>query len=96
MKPLGPILQKIRIIAAAADWVEIDHQANIQMVSFSNGPDRINVYYSKMTVATIIKHPKQGVNQMYRQRVPFDKLAELFKNPRAHLGTGYHEKKALA
>jgi hypothetical protein len=61
------------------------------MVSFTNGPDRINVYYSRMTVATVVDHPKFGRNSMYRKQVTFIDLAKIFANPRAHLGIGYHQ-----
>ena len=65
------------------------------VVSFKKGDSRINVYYSKMTVATVVTHPKWGCNQMFRRGVYGKALSEIFKNPRAHLNLigipGYHE-----
>lgn len=91
---IDPRLGKIRSIAGLAGWIEIDHQENIFMVSFTNGPSRINVYYSRMTVATVVDHPKWGRTTMYRKHVDFKSLEEIFSNPRAHLHTkgipGYH------
>lgn len=87
------ILQQIRKIAADHNWLELDHQENIKMISFSNAVDRINVYYSKMTVATCINHPKQGNTQLFRKCVTFDELVEIFSKPRVHTGKGYQRRK---
>ncbi len=88
-------LKESRKSASKYGWDEIDHQENIMMVSFKKGDSRINVYYSKMTVATVVTHPKWGRNQMFRRGVYGKALSEIFKNPRAHLNLigipGYHE-----
>ena len=88
-------LKAIREMAKEAGWAEIDHQENISMVSFAKGSSRINLYYSRMTVATIVDHPRYGRNQMFRKRVPMAVLRELFNNPRRHTWhedriRGYH------
>ena len=83
------VIQEIRRIASGEKWIEIDHQEKIKMLSFSNAIDRINVYYSRMTVATCIRHPKQGDTQLFRKHCTFDELQEIFKNPRVHSGKGY-------
>lgn len=62
------------------------------MISFSNGSSRINVYYSKMTVATVVDHPKLGRQTLYRKGIIFQDLEKIFKNPRVHLGTGYRRR----
>lgn len=88
-------LSEARGFAKAQGWEEIDHQENIFMVSFRRGDARINVYYSKGTVATIVTHPRWGRNQMFRKHVWGNALLEIFKNPRAHLNAhgipGYHQ-----
>lgn len=90
MLPINQVrLDKTRQIAGNRGWAEVDHQENILMVSFTNGPDRINVYYSRMTVTTVIDHPKLGRNSLYRRRVDFTTLEKIFENPRVHLGIGY-------
>lgn len=88
-------LDASRKFASEFGWQEIDHQENISMVSFSRDGCRINVYYTKMTVATIVNHPKWGRNQMFRKNVYGDHLRAIFENPRAHLMRdgipGYHQ-----
>lgn len=78
-------LKESRKFASQYNWDEIDHQSNIMMVSFAKGDARINVYYSKMTVATIVNHPELGRNQMFRRGVWGKNLEEIFKNPHSHL-----------
>lgn len=89
-----PRLKETRSVAKEFEWTEIDHQENIPMVSFVKGDSRINVYYSRMTVGTVVTHPKCGCNQMFRKGVYGEHLREVFRNPRAHLNTkgvpGYH------
>jgi hypothetical protein len=82
----------VQELATKWGWGQFDLQENIKMVSFTNGPDRINVYYSRMTVATIIDHPTKGRNTLYRKGVTFDMLSKIFANPREHLGIGYHRR----
>jgi hypothetical protein len=93
---MNPWLSKIRELAAQNDWQEIDHQENIKMISFTNGPSRINVYYSKMTVATVVNHPKLGRQTLYRRNVDFKALDQIFENPRVHSREtglkGYHRR----
>lgn len=88
-------LKDSRELAAKHGWTEIDHQLNIFMVSFTRGADRINIYYSRMTVATVVNHPRWGRNQMFRKHVWGEALEAIFENPRAHLNSqgipGYHK-----
>jgi len=85
-------IETIRQIAREEGWSEIDHQPNVFMLSFMHAQRRINVYYSKMTVATCIEHPKYGRSQLFRRGVwSKDELRTLFKNPRAHTGAGYFQ-----
>ena len=80
-------------LANSHGWDEIDYQDNIKMLSFSKLSMRINVYLTKMTVATCLDHPKHGKTQMFRRNVDIDLLTKLFKNPRHHSGKGYRKKK---
>lgn len=86
-------IEKIREIAAEGEWPEIDHQENICMLSFKKNETRVNVYYSTMTVATALKHPKKGKTQLYRRNVNGAELRKILDNPRVHLNKGYREKK---
>lgn len=85
----------IRELAKLHEWHEIDHQANIFMVSFKREKVRCNVYYSKMTVATAMYHPKHGKSQLYRRNITPDELEKIFEWPRIHSGRGYFEKKNI-
>lgn len=83
-------LDQIREQAARLKWREVDHQENIRMISFIKnkvgkvGKVRINIYYSRGTVATVMKHPKYGMGHLYRRNIGHDQLEEIFKNPRVH------------
>ena len=83
-------LDKIKIIAKKHGWRMIDHQPKIYLLSFGKENDRINVYYSKMTVGTCLDHPKKGKTQLYRKRVGQLLLEKIFKNPRTHTNKGYY------
>lgn len=84
--------REIQSIAEKIGWKTIDHQKDKFMLSFRRNYERINVYYSKMTVATCIDHPKNGKTQLFRRSVGLGLLKKLFINPRHHTNTGYHEK----
>lgn len=89
-------LKALDKIAHDHGWARIDHQENIGMASYEkvtkDGPARINVYMTRMTVATIVNHPKDGRNQMFRKRVSQDLLKKIFANPRSHTPLGYRKK----
>lgn len=84
--------KKIKKLAKVHGWNEHEHQENICMYSFVKGDARINVYYSKMTVATCINHPNKGKSQLFRRRVDYGLLEKIFSNPRIHTGIGYYTK----
>ena len=69
-------------------WQLIEHQPGCAMISFWKLIDgyraRINVYYTKMTVATVVKHPLKGINQLYRRHVSRRLMERIFENPRVH------------
>lgn len=83
-------LERVREQAARHKWVELDHQPAICMISFTKnkvgkvGKVRINIYYSKGTVGTAMRHPKYGHGQLFRRNISHDQLEEIFKNPRVH------------
>jgi len=89
-------LLEVSAIAVMHGWVLIDNQQNIGMCSYSkeyNGEAaRVNVYRSKMTVTTALKHPKRGKNQLHRKNVSSELLEKIFKNPRIHTEKGYRRK----
>jgi hypothetical protein len=88
----GKMLGAIRKIAKKHAYAETDHQENIYMVSFRKNDIRINVYYSKMTIATCLNHPRKGKTQLFRRGVWDLKLLEnIFAYPRVHTKIGYYK-----
>jgi hypothetical protein len=87
------LVEDIEHLAAWHDWTWLDHQPESRMISFtkigSDGRMRINVYYTTMTVATVLNHPKQGRTQLFRKGVTPLELDAIFTNPRIHLNKGY-------
>lgn len=53
---------------------------------------RMNIYLTKSTVATCLKHPYKGKTQLFRKGVRLSQLEMLFINPRQHTGKGYYKK----
>lgn len=86
------IINKIRKVAKEMGWDEICVQESTKMISFKKKDQRVNVYYSTMTVATCLKHPKKGKTQLFRRYVDMDTLKKIFENPRIHTDTGYYNK----
>ena len=86
-------IKSIKKMANEHGWGFHDHQANIGLISFvkiiAGDPARINIYMTKMTVATCISHPKKGKTQLFRKNVSEKLLAKIFKNPRIHTHKGY-------
>lgn len=82
----------IQKVAKQTGWKLIEHKEDQFMFRFKKGKDSlIDVWYSKMTVCTIITHPTRGRGQMYRRNVFLQKdLVKLFVNPRTHTGEGYY------
>ena len=86
----------LKKIAADHDWEFLTVQDDIGMVSFIKNikghKARINIYLSKMTVATCIKHPIKGKTQLFRKHVDDVLMRRIFRNPRVHTDKGYQRK----
>jgi len=82
----------IEKLAVKNNYNFICHQQENAMLSFGQDGTRINVYYTKMTVATSLMHPKKGKTQLYRKMVNQIELEKIFKNPRLHTERGYYTK----
>lgn len=93
MKHFRIPIEEIDAIAKAESFFKIDFQEQIGMVSYSDGSTRINIYLTKMTVATCLTHPKKGPTQLFRKNVNIDTLKEIFNYPRKHTGKGYYKRK---
>lgn len=84
-------------IARKYGWKFLEYQSNIEMVSYIKidnqiGRARINIYLTKMTVATVLDHPTKKRQQLFRKRVDEELMERLFINPRLHTGKGYYIK----
>lgn len=90
MKPYKIPLEEIDKVAKAEEFFRIDLQENIGMASYSDGATRINIYLTRMTVATCLTHPKKGPTQLFRKNVNISMLKEIFAYPRKHTGKGYY------
>lgn len=86
-------LEKIDEIAKKNGYIRFHYQEDIGMASYSDGATRINIYLTKMTVATCLKHPKKGATQLFRKNVDMKMLNEIFEYPRKHTGKGYYTTK---
>ena len=85
--------QEITDIALKHGWALLTFQENIGMLSYVKADMRINVYTTKMTIATCINHPKKGKTQLYRRNIwRKDELEKIFAKPRLHTGKGYFTK----
>lgn len=81
---------KIRSIAGKYGWKEIQFDPEVSLIAFRRGKnERINVWYSKMTVGTYVKHPKMGKTQLFRRDVDHYLMENIFKKPRYHTTKGY-------
>lgn len=66
----------------------VDEQAKV--IIFDRSDVQINVFYTTMTVATILDHPVRGSrSQLFRRNVSSELLEKIMDNPRAHTGNGY-------
>ncbi|HDL19916.1 MAG TPA: hypothetical protein ENH30_01425 [Nitrospirae bacterium] len=91
---------RVHVLIKMADgqgWTPHSYQPKIQMLSFVKADEkgktmRINIYLSKMTVATCLEHPGKGKTQMFRRLVSDPLLKRIFANPRCHSGRGYRTK----
>ena len=81
---------EIRACAESLSYQTVRFQPIIGICIFRKGDVQVNVWTGKkgLTVATILTHPKQGRNALYRKKVSNEQLYRIFKNPREHIGDG--------
>lgn len=85
-------LERLREVATANDWVELNHNEISRVLCFRKNTNRINVYYTTRTVGTCLNHPKRGKSQLFRRNVTWEDMELIFENPRVHTGHGYYTK----
>ncbi len=79
----------MQLLAKVYGWQQIALDEGICMVSFARAGVRVNVYYSRMTVATCLNHPVQGKTQLFRKHVNMHLMEQIFEYPRVHTDKGY-------
>ena len=85
-------INEIKKMAYNLGWEGLCHQKNIYMIAFKRGSERVNIYYSKMTVGTCVTHPTKGRTQLFRKKVSMKQLEKILDNPRVHTRKGYYKK----
>jgi hypothetical protein len=89
----GPLsLSEIRTIARAIPTItEIGLNEESRLISFRDEESkwRFNIYYTTRTVGTCITHPVLGKTQLFRRKVGYAMLQDIFRNPRIHTDKGY-------
>ena len=88
-------IDNVKMLASKFGWKLLCYQPMTQMISFKKCKDRINIYYTTRTVATIVDHPVQGRNQMFRKNVSYAELEKIFLYPREHTNKGYRYTKSV-
>lgn len=94
MKPI--IIDRAKMVGRLAKlylWEYIGCDEKTYMVSFTKNGCRLNVYLSKMTVATALNHPFKGKTQLFRKQLSMTELEKVFANPRVHTDKGYIRKR---
>jgi hypothetical protein len=93
----------IRMLAERHGWQEQKEVVSPPVLVFLKrhpqmGRMQVNVYWTRGTVQTTLKHPKDGRNQGNRKNVGLVDLEKIFENPRVHgmwLYNTTEERKAL-
>lgn len=88
-----PDAQVVAKIAKRVGVPMIFFQPDQKLIRFGDATMFIDVWYSKMTVATNVQHPTKGWNRLYRKHVSLEELEKIMAYPRQHTGKGYRTKK---
>jgi len=56
------------------------------------GTVKMDFYYTKATVKTVLMHPSTGRNCLFRNTVSGEDYIKILKNPRSHTGRGYRRR----
>jgi hypothetical protein len=87
-------LERVRFLAKVYGWQEVKFDEGSYMVRFRKSGVVVNVWYSKMTVGTVLDHPKLGTTQLFRKSVRDELMEKIFINPRVHTKKGYQVKRS--
>lgn len=90
------MLKKIRAIAKRAGYNEILHIDRQKIISFKkNDVERIDIYYSKMTVGFTFLHPEEGKKQVFKKNISLNQLKKIFSDPMLYSVKCYSSKYEL-
>lgn len=88
-------VKEIRKLAKSMGWIEEETKDKTLLIFNrlqENIHQQINIWFTRMTVGTCLKHPKKGKTQLFRKNVDDKLLRKIFENPRVHTGNGYYTK----
>lgn len=57
---------------------------------------QLNIWFTRMTIATSLNHPKRGKTQLFGKNIGAALLEKIMNNPRHHTGKRYYEKKKIS
>ena len=88
-------IKDIRRLSRIYGYREVQLNEESCVIAFTQESQhtRINIYYTTGTVSTSITHPRRGKSQLFRRKVSFEQLADIFADPRVHTGKGYFRSK---
>lgn len=89
------IISRITELGKANGYEMTQSEISPPVLIFKKEDVQINVYYTTLSVVTILKHPIKGKTQLTRRSVSFTLLEDIFKNPRVHTGKGYYRKPVM-
>lgn len=92
---LAERVDHIMFAAETNGWQLVQVDLKTYMLGFKKDLgkyDRINVYVSKSTFVTQLRHPTKGKGQLFRRNIWPENYDKLFANPRAHTGRGYYRR----
>lgn len=82
----------IKKLAMERGWELVDEQEKNFVLIFKKGSAKLNVWWTKMTIATTIDHPTKPRRQLFRKGITKIELIAIFDNPRFHTRKGYYTK----
>lgn len=76
-------------LAKHYSWSFDDIHRGHKWLKFKKEDTYVEVWYTKMTVATTMTHPTKGRSKLIRRKVSPVMLSEIFRNPRVHTSKKY-------
>lgn len=92
-----PVIVKLNLIAVQRlailyNWDITGYHQHSYILHLQRDDIKMNVYLTKLTIQTSMKHPKKGKTQLNRRNLKIEEVAKILENPRTHTGKGYYKK----